>query len=346
MPTVSNDQFRGYLQKFHQVYLSKLADWVPPQYRGNLLRNGHLGKATISGYVSTTYGIAYEYRPGTPGVIEVLSGSRRADSVLFRCSRKQIEKDGNIGIQLTGREFTIVNCAFDGRLPLRLDGAEASATIIDVDWTFGGKAEKVGFAQIFADRTSDRWSAESAVQNAMEEVLRATVDVAGMERLRTSVGDYLQRFKQGHVLVLGDYSGEGGERLARIKAALGDLGYFGFTLQEVPEAAGYDLRQKLTAVAPVCRFVVVDDSSRGGQAAELPIIEMLRVTSIVLRLHGADCTFVTRALDATSKVIKEWEYDTNDLETVLCEAVRWAESTIGDLERRFTQAYPWRAVQG
>ncbi len=148
------------------------------------------------------------------------------------------------------------------------------------------------------------------------------------------------------MLILGDYSGDGLERLARIRATLANLGYFGFTLQDVAEAAAYDLRQKLTAVAPVCRFVVIDDSSRGGQAAELPIIEMLRVTPIVLRLRGAESTFVTRALDATSRVIRECEYDTTDLEEVLFDAVRWAESTIGDLERRFTRAYPWRNPAG
>jgi hypothetical protein len=117
-------------------------------------------------------------------------------------------------------------------------------------------------------------------------------------------------------------------------------------LQDVAEVPEYDLRQKLTAVAPVCRFVVVDDSSRAGQAAELPIIEMLRVTTIVMRLRGSQPTFVTRGLSATSKAILEVEYDLTDIEKVLNDAVQWVESTIREFRDRYSKTYPWRSTSG
>ena len=108
----------------------------------------------------------------------------------------------------------------------------------------------------------------------------------------------------------------------------------------------YDLRQKLTAVAPVCRFVIVDDSSRAGHAVELPIIEMLRATTIVMRLRGSQTTYVTRGLSATSKAILEIEYDHTDIERVLIEAVQWAESTIGELREDHSKTFPWRTNSG
>ena len=112
-------------------------------------------------------------------------------------------------------------------------------------------------------------------------------------------------------------------------------------MKELPE---YDLRQKLSAVAPVCRFVVVDDSSRAGHAAEIPIIEFLRVVTIVLRLRGSDSTFVNRPLDATSRVIQEVEYDENDLEQILGGSITWAERQIAALGQQYERAYPWRST--
>jgi hypothetical protein len=229
---------------------------------------------------------------------------------------------------------------------LRLDGPEASATLADLAWTFRGDPRQIAYAELFANRASDYWSLEKAVERAMEEVLQASVSANGMERLRMSVSDYLERFKQGYVLILGDFGEQGAERIERIKELLDARGYYGFTLQDVREVPEYDLRQKLTAVASVCRFIVVDDSSRAGQAAELPIIEMLRVTTIVMRLRGSQPTFVTRGLSVTSNVIFEVDYDLTDIDQVLNEAVQLVEIRIGGLQDSRSRTYPWRSTTG
>lgn len=340
---VSSTEFQAYLEKFHAVYRSKLEEAVPEEYRASLLRWPYLRKSRIHGFVSTTYGVGYEYVVADGNGIEMNFGSHRADAEFFRCSPKQLERNGNVGILLSGRDFKIVNCSFAGRLPLRLDGAEASATVVDLTWTFGGETHQIAYAEMFSDRSQGNWSVEKAIERAMDEVLQATVAAIGMDRLRMSVGDYLERFKKGYVLLLGDFSDDGTARLDRMREVLERFGYYGFTLRDVRDVPAYDLRQKLTAVAPVCRFVVVDDSSRGGQAAELPIIEMLRATSIVLRRRGADSTFVTRGLSATSKVIREYEYDDDDLDTVLLGGIQWAESMIRELEAESAVNYPWRS---
>lgn len=346
MEPVKNDEFRSYLETFHRLYQDKLVAYVPEQYRGDLLRIQHLQNSKIVGYVSTTYGVGYEYQPGVAGNFEVSFGSRRVDEFFFRHPRGLIENDRNICIRLTGRDFRMISCTVEGRIPVRLDGLEASATLENLEWTFRGKARRIAYAELFANRASDNWLVEKAVERAMDEVLQANVYASGMERFRMSVSDYLERFKKGHVLILGDFSERGTERIDRIKELLGIHGYYGFTLQDVREVPEFDLRQKLTAVAPVCRFVIVDDSSRAGQAAELPIIEMLRVATIVLRLRGSQSTFVTHGLSATSNVILEVDYDLTDIKQVLNAAVQWVESRIGELQDRFSKTYPWRSTTG
>jgi len=343
--TIRSDDFRAYLEAFHHVYSDKLDVYVPEQYHGDLLWVQHLQNSKVVGYVSTTYGVGYEYQPGAGGSIEVSFGSRRVDEFFYRHPRGLIENDGNILFRLTGHDFKMVSCNVEGRIPLRLDGPEASFTLENLQWTFRRQPRRIAFAEFFANRAFDHWSVENAVERAMDEVLQASVYAGGMERSKISVSDYLERFKKGHVLLLGDFGQEGIKRIQRIAELLATLGYYGFTLQDVREVPEYDLRQKLTAVAPVCRFVIVDDSSRAGQAAELPIIDMLRVTTIVMRLRGSQSTFVTRGLSATSKTILEIDYDFTDIEKVLNEAVQWVESTIEELRERYSMNYPWRSDQ-
>jgi hypothetical protein len=341
MTNIRSDDFKAYLETFHRVYMDKLGIYVPERYRSDLLRVQHLQGSKTVGYVSTTYGVGYEYRAGNGG-IEVSFGSRRVDEFFYGHPRNLIQDDGNILIRLTGRDFRMISCTVDERIPLRLDGSEASVTFESLRWRFRGQLRHITYAEFFANRTYDYWTVEKAIERAMDEVLQASVYAGGMERLNTSVSDYLERFKKGHVLLLGDFSNEGVNRIQRITEILGYLGYYGFTLKDVREIPEYDLRQKLTAVAPICRFVVVDDSSRAGQAAELPIIEMLRVTAIIMRLRGSQSTFVTRGLSATSKNIKEIDYDFNDIDRVLNDAVEWAESIIGELQEEYVKNYPWR----
>ena len=344
MSNVRNKQLHEYLEIFHRIYREKLGTVIPETYRNELLRVRHLEGARIIGYVSTSFGAGYEYQPGNPGAIEVLSRSARIEEMVFRCPRGLIQDDTNIFIRVRAPRFHMISCQVTGLLPLRLDTPDASATLESLVVDFRARSMHIGFAEIFAERSEDFWSKERAVERAMDEVLQAAVYVSGAERFKTSIGDFLERFKKGHVLLLGDFSAVGLRRIEAIKQVVERKGYYAFTLQDVKELPEYDLRQKLTAVAPVCRFVVVDDSSRAGQAAEIPIIDFLRVVTIVLRLRGSDSTFVNRPLEATSRVIKEVEYDENDLEQILDESIRWAESQIGDLSQQYARAYPWRST--
>jgi hypothetical protein len=344
MTAVSPSEFRAHLVAFHRVYQDKVREWVPPECHDALLRNHYLQGSDIVGYVSTTYGIGYAYCPEGTGDLRVVSGDRRVEAHFFGCPSNALWENARVAVRLSGPNFRMVNARFTGLFPLRLDGSEASATLVELTWSLQGRTRRLAYAEMFATRAARYWSAETAIQRAMDEVLQATVAATNMQTLRMSLSDYLERFKQGHVLLLGDYSEAGTQRLNRIREALAALGYYGFTLEDVKEVPEYDLRQKLTAIAPVCRFVLVDDSSRSGHTAELPIIDGLRVVAVVLRHGQSRPTFVTRGLDTTSKVIKEYEYNDTDLETVLCHAVAWAESTMKALQCSLSRIYPWRAT--
>ncbi len=122
-----------------------------------------------------------------------------------------------ISICLTGRDFKMVSCTVEDRIPLRLEGPEASVTLENLQWTFRRQSRRISYAEFFANRASDYWSVEKAVERAMDEVLvQASVYAGGVKRFKTTVSDYLERFKKGHVLLLGDFGPEGTERIQRI----------------------------------------------------------------------------------------------------------------------------------
>jgi hypothetical protein len=270
MATVKSQQLREYLETFHRVYLEKLNAAVPEEYRNFLLRVRHLAAAKVVGYVSTIHGVGYEYCAGSPGEIEVVSGSRRIEEFIFRYPRGLMEGAVSIAILLRAPRLRMISCSVENMIPVKLDSPDASATLESFELRFRGNIVRLEFAEIFADRSAEFWSREKAIERAMDEVLEAVIYVSGMQRHKMSLDDYLERFKKGHVLILGDFSETGSSRIETIAAVLTSRGYYAFTLKDIKEVPEYDLRQKLSAVAAVCRFIVVDDSSRAGQAAEIP----------------------------------------------------------------------------
>lgn len=341
MAAVGDEQIRDYFRTFHRVYEDKLTAAVPESFRSKLLRYGHL-QSKIVVYISTMYGIGYEYEYGSPGEIQIVKGSARVEEMVFRSPRGLIEQGGNIVARIQAPRFHMSSSEIRGRLPCRLDSPDASAILDNLRITFRGRARTIEFAELFVNRSLEFWSKEQAVERAMDEVLQAVIGIHEMQRLSIPIDEYLVRFKKRHVLVLGDFSDEGRRRIAAIKVALGRRGYYPFTLDEIEEFSEYDLKHKLIAVASVCRFVVIDDSSRAGQSAEIPVIDTLRILAIVLRLRGSESTFVNRPLEATSRVIKEAEYDEESLDQAVGETTRWAEALVKELGERFAGAYPWR----
>ena len=105
---VSARRFQEYLETFHKTYRSKLNQPFFEQHRVQLWKWRALQGRRIAGYVSTSYGVGYEYIAAESQTIEVAYGSRRIDAQQFRCSARDLEHHGKVAVLLSGRDFTMV----------------------------------------------------------------------------------------------------------------------------------------------------------------------------------------------------------------------------------------------
>jgi hypothetical protein len=112
-------------------------------------------------------------------------------------------------------------------------------------------------AEIFGNRTADFWSQENAISRAKDEILLALSDLAQAKSLCVELGDYISRFKEKTVLILGDYNQPGKGRLISIRQTLNALGYNPVLLDEIPDDLHYNLQQKAVAIGSVSRFVIM-----------------------------------------------------------------------------------------
>jgi hypothetical protein len=75
---------------------------------------------------------------------------------------------------------------------------------------------------------------------------------------------------------------------------------------------------------------------------EIPICKQNNWVTILLRAESSEGTLMTAGASAFSKVILEKTYSLTSLEKDILEATLWAEETIKNLEKRFSEIYPLR----
>ncbi len=336
VPTVRNSEFTTYLEAFHQVYRETVEDKLPPQLLPHVVRYQRLPTGIV-GYISTQFGAGYEYIAGSG--ISIVSGSSRVEDLLFRAP-SNVRRGGTM-IKMLGKNTSISGLTLDGAFPVRLAAEDASITLTDMRAKAGSWSREVEYAELFGTRSREFWTVDWAARRAVEEVLEAAVDAYEMHRRQLDLADFLNRFRQRKVLVLGDFKA-GRDRLVDIAARLEALGYLPLFADEVEAFPEYDLRQKVLMLALLCRFVVVDDSTAAGQIAELVLAEIARKVTIVLRRSGQRSSWMTAGVSTSSKVMTEREYNEGELDTALSETVAWAEQEIERLGQTFDEALPWR----
>lgn len=338
MANVTESQMEAFLKTFHNEYVTSVERYIPAEARQALFRYSLLS-VPITGYVSTQLGAGYEYGVGDTG-IAVRRGSRRIEE-LFVGGPPWLSRLGPM-LAIGASNVGIVGLTLSGGFPFRFTDEGADAYFSRVRFEANTWSRDVLYAHLFANRRAQFWSQAEAIRRAKDEVLAASFDLHQSAARNVDLGTYLQTFKQRTVLVLGDFN-HGGDRLDAIKASLTRAGYQGVLLSEIPEEPSYDLRQKFQAVAPVCRFLVFEDSTPAGQIAEMILAEALRSITIVLREGKRKSTFMTQGMGLTSKVVREWSYDANNLDSVIAEAVEWAESLVIELAKGRESTYPWRS---
>jgi hypothetical protein len=337
---VTEGQLRSYIEAFHGSLEATAAQFLPSEYRCELL-HASLLPARITGYVSTQLGVAIEYERAVETSIRLVSGSARVED-LFVQAPSSVRNTGPI-FRIAAREFGLAGGTLRGGFPFRLYTDDASILLQDVAFEIGSWRREVEFAEVFANRNTENWSRASAESRAKDEVLVAMVHVRRARERNISVAEYIAKFKDKTILVLGDYDDEGVIRLAVIAEVLSTLGYEPILVKDIPDHPHHDLVQKVVALAAICRFIVVDDSSKSGHVLEVQLCKQNSWVTVLLRAEGKHGSWVTAGAEHSSNVIHRLMYDPSSPERALGEAVEWAEAKIKELERKFKGTYPWRA---
>ncbi len=336
---VTEDLLRNYIEVFHKTYIDTARQFLQIENL-QFLSRFQFSSSGIIGYVSTNFGAGFEYIGETSPGISIQRSSARIED-LFTNAPARVRRLQPM-FDISASNIKLIGLTLKGWFPFRLTSQEASVSFTEITFTVGDWSRLVKHAELYGNRTKAFWSEINAVSKAKDEILLALVYLKESEKRSIPVSEYLKTFKEKMVLVLGDYGDDGIKRLKEIKKILIILGYVPICLNEIPDDLHYDLQQKAVAVGSVARFVVMDDSSKSGHLVELQHAQFNRWFLIILRLEGSDGSFMTRGASATSKVILENSYSTDNLHEVLNESVRWAEERIEENKRTMMGVYPWR----
>ena len=338
---VTENELENYIDVFQATLIETANRFIPTHHRKNLLHLSLL-PAAITGYISTQFGVAIEYEPSENTSIQIYRGSARVEDLLVQAPRA-IRKTGPV-IEIAGHHISFYDCPISGAFPFRLTNQEASVIFSNASFTVGNWKRSVHYAEVFGNRLSNNWSAEEAIKRSKDEILAALVDINNAERKRLSITDYINTFKEKMVLLLGDYDENGIKRLERIKNSLIEKGYEPILVKDIPDNPYQDLRQKVSAVGHIARFVIVDDSSKSGHLAELQLCEQNNWVTVVLRAGDKGSSWMTAGIAKFSNVILEHPYDPDAPKTAVDFGCTWAENKLDELERAFDTLYPWRKI--
>jgi len=341
---ITEDDLRSYLEVFLSTLQGTAAEFLPEDLQKRLLHLSLL-PARVIGYVSTQFGVAIEYQPAEATVIDVRRGSARVEDLVAQAPTAL--RDIGPAYRTGGRRSRISDATLLDAFPFRLTRREADLTIADVTFRAGEWTREIHYAEVFGDRSRDRWTKDKAVGSAKDEVLAALVEARRAEERQVSLSEYIARFKAKTVLVLGSYDADGIARLRAIAEALTRLGYDPLMIKDVPDVLHQALFQRVVAVGAVSRFIVIDDSSKSGHLLEVQQCMANFWVTVLLRAGGRGSSFMTAGLSNLSSVILEQPYDPASPEPALAEAAQWAEGKLTELQRAFDKkTYPWRGVGG
>ena len=339
---IRDEKLREYLESFHATLQSTASQYLKPEFHKRLLHLSYL-PAKIAGYVSTQFGTAIEYLPSNSTSIEIVRGSQRAEDLLFAAPKK-IREIGPM-FSVGGSGCSMTNFSLEGAFPLRLNREAASISLFNMSVRAGSWKRDIQYAQLFGTRKAEDWTITQAVGRAKDEVLAALVEIQRAEDAGVTLDQYIASHKERTVLVLGEYSPEGLARLGSITTGLDSLGYKSILIKDVPDHPYQDMSQKVVAIGAIARFVVVDDSSRSGHLAEIPLCKQNNWVTIIMRLDGVGGSWMTAAASVFSNVILELPYSEVGVRDALAEGVKWAEEKLESLKQNLSSVYPWRQTE-
>ena len=339
---IRDENLKKYLESFHATLESTAEQYLKPEFHKRLLHLSYL-PAKIKGFVSTQFGTAIEYVPSDSTVIEIVRGSQRAEDLLFGAPNK-IRNTGpmfNVG----GSMCSMTNFQIEGAFPIRLSKEGASISLFNMSFQAGSWKREINYAQLYGTRKMVDWSETQAVARAKDEVLAALVEVKLAENNGVTLDQYIASHKEKTVLVLGDYSREGLARIETIVTTLESFGYKPILIKDIPDNLYQDISQKVVAIGAIARFVVVDDSSKSGHLAEIPLCRQNNWITIIMRLNGVGGSWMTSGASTFSNVILELPYSETSVRDAMLEGTNWAEEQLESLKQNLSAIYPWRHTE-
>ena len=313
------------METFHKSLEKTAKNFLPKDQISNLLHLSLL-PAKITGYVSTQFGIAIEYHKSEKTIYEITKGSARVEDLFFNAPNK-IRETGPL-FSFAGANCGLINLSLEGAFPFRLASIEASVTISQVKCSSEGWERIIEYAEIYGDRKSEHWDEAKAISRAKDEVLVALVELKKADSLDIPFDEYLKAWKEKTILLLGDYSKEGKIRLDAIRSSLKELEYNPIIVEEIPDHPEMSLPQKVTSLASISRFVVIDDTSASGHIREFSNIINDNWVTILLHANGQRSSLMTADASIYSNVIFETDYNPEQPLEDVSAATNWAEGKI------------------
>ncbi|MEK7450255.1 MAG: hypothetical protein AAB019_12335 [Planctomycetota bacterium] len=336
---LNETEFKQYLETYDKT-LKETAIKFLPQDAISKLWAFAIQPSHVVGYLSTNFGIGYEYVQGK-GDIQIIRGSLRIED-LFLKTTKQIQGIKSRGVVASGSGVIILDsCQFKDTYPFSLESTTARIRIANTTFEASNWKRYIALGEVLGNRKKEFWTTELAIVRAKDEILIALTDISQTKKYQVSFDEFIKQHKPKTVLILGDYSRE--PRLREIERILGKM-YNPILAKDIPDNLQQDLRQKVVTIGAVSRFVVVEDSTASGHISELGDCKNNDWVTIILREQGQQSTFMTAGISSTSTVMKEYEYTAGHLQEVLTDAVKWAEQTISTRTERMIIQYPWRIL--
>ena len=339
---VTEAQLRKYLEVFFG-HLEEMADQHLPDQSHQLFHTSHL-PATITGYVSTQYGVGYEMRRASVTSIEVRRGSSRVEDLVWRGAPKRTPPA--IVIRDSHR-ILIQRATFSDLIPVRLAGDSDDISLVDVTCEFrSGYRRALDFLWLSSRRNSELWTPERAVSRAAAEVLRAMAEIQLARRAKISIAEFVANHKQRTVLLLGSYDPEGLVRLQRIADSLTRVGYQPFLVSDIADHPAQSLLQKVTMLGHLARFVVFDDTEPSGHLVELSAALANGWPILAMQGHGRPTTAMLVEAPTFHPMYHAIAYDPASPSAAIQEAMPWIEGKLRAVTHEFNGAYPWRVGLG
>jgi hypothetical protein len=338
---VTEERLRAYIEEFHKNLDSISSQFFSPEQARELFHNSLL-PAKVTCYVSTQFGVAFEYTKAETTAIDTVRGSSRIEDLIVQAPKRLRSVGPLFNIGGSGVRFECLTLA-DG-FPFRLNNLGANVTFQNVRFTCDALhwVRDLEYGEIYGNRQLEHWTLAQAENRAKDEILAALFLAQQANSKSLSIHEYVSSIQEKTVLVLRSYDQPGEKRLIEIAGCLRNLGYEPLFIRDVPDFEQYDLPQKVTAIGALTRFVVIDDSAPSGHLNEVEICRHNRWFTILLRAHGRHASWMTAGAANSSNVILEKEYDPSNPYPSVEESVGWVEARMAEMKDSLNQLYPWR----